>query len=57
MVFSKLKRWLLLRKARKEEQKHIPTKEELKAEHKEFMEHAHELASSIEDSNGKISSK
>lgn len=51
MVFHKLKRWLLLRKAKKEEQKHIPTKKELKAEHNDFMKHAKELATSIEEDN------
>ncbi|MFW6449600.1 MAG: hypothetical protein ACOCZ6_00980 [Nanoarchaeota archaeon] len=40
MVFEKIKRWYLLRKAKKEEKKHIPTEKELKKEHQQFMKEA-----------------
>lgn len=44
MVFNKIKRWFLLRKAKEEEKKHIPTDEEIKTEHKTFMNQAKKLA-------------
>lgn len=43
MVFDKIKRWFLLRKAKEEEKKHIPTKKEIEEEHAQFMKQAEKL--------------
>lgn len=48
MVFSRLKRWFLLRKAKKEEKKHIPTVKEIEKEHKEFIKQAEDLSKELE---------
>lgn len=47
-MFRKLKQWWLLRKARKEEEKHIPTKAEIEGEHERFMQDVKELQREIE---------
>ena len=36
-MINKIKQWLALLKAKKEEKKHLPSKEEIEEENKEFM--------------------
>ncbi len=56
-MIQRLKRWWLLRKARKEEEKHIPTREEIEEEHRQFMKEAKGLAKEIEEDNKRASKK
>jgi hypothetical protein len=42
-MFSRIKRWLLLRKAKKEANKHIPTNEEINKEHEVLLKQEEEL--------------
>ncbi|MGM5483180.1 MAG: hypothetical protein ACQESF_06975 [Nanobdellota archaeon] len=43
MILNKIRRWFLLRRARKEAKKHIPTEGELREEHKRFMNYTKKL--------------
>lgn len=42
-MLDKIKRWFLLKKAKKEEEKHIPSESELKEENKKFKQMENEL--------------
>ena len=46
-MFHKIKQWFALSRAKKEEEKEIPSKRELLVEQKEFLEESKELKSMI----------